>query len=370
MITRRNWLKGCSCAALAGTAGCLSTGKEGDYSVVLIGDTHYDKAPETVYHAHYNEKVEWLNRVQRAEFKRNGEMWADRLPRLIRAAAKCARPDTRFAIQLGDLVQGDCGNGEVHKKMMADVLDFMKGEFGGLPFLTVTGNHDIRGVDAYPAYEAYMPGRLTKEMGFAISRTTFSFRRGPDHYLFIDFNKPANETVPLVKAALEANKGARYTFVITHGPMFPFDASAFRWFLYGNRRDDAIRREMLALFLKHNVICLAGHTHRLDWREFVRPEGRITQLIVSSVWTDERQKTPSVFYTDPAKLGTHFAFKEKDPKRVEDARALFAEYAPYWRGCYFADAAGYCRLEVHDKGVNARYYGGDGETPIMTFKLR
>ena len=46
-----------------------------NYSVILLGDTHFDTEPASVYHADYNEPVAWLNRVQRAEFARNGEMW-------------------------------------------------------------------------------------------------------------------------------------------------------------------------------------------------------------------------------------------------------------------------------------------------------
>ena len=36
------------------------------YSVVILGDTHFDTEPDTVYHSNYNEPVEWLNKVQRA----------------------------------------------------------------------------------------------------------------------------------------------------------------------------------------------------------------------------------------------------------------------------------------------------------------
>ena len=49
-------------------------GLNGKYSIVMLGDTHFDTEPASVYHSHYNEKVEWLNRVQRAEYARNGEM--------------------------------------------------------------------------------------------------------------------------------------------------------------------------------------------------------------------------------------------------------------------------------------------------------
>ena len=57
---------------------------EKSYSLILLGDTHFDVDPATVYHANYMEKTDWLNKVQRAEFARNGEMWKDRCPRLLR----------------------------------------------------------------------------------------------------------------------------------------------------------------------------------------------------------------------------------------------------------------------------------------------
>ncbi len=110
------------------------------YSVVILGDTHYDTEPATVYHSDYNEPVEWLNRVQRAEFARNGEMWRERCPRLVKRAVALVDKDTKFVYQSGDLIQGDCGNPAVHQKMLADVIDYFKGEFGGLPFVTVEGS--------------------------------------------------------------------------------------------------------------------------------------------------------------------------------------------------------------------------------------
>ena len=45
------------------------------YSMIILGDTHFDADPPSVYHAHYNEPNERLNKIQRAEFARNGEMW-------------------------------------------------------------------------------------------------------------------------------------------------------------------------------------------------------------------------------------------------------------------------------------------------------
>lgn len=82
--------------------------KDKNYSIVILGDTHFDTEPADVYHSHYNEKVEWLNRVQRAEFARNGEMWRERCPRLLKMCACLADENTQIALQVGDLIQGDC----------------------------------------------------------------------------------------------------------------------------------------------------------------------------------------------------------------------------------------------------------------------
>ena len=76
-LGRRDWLMGCAAGALC-LGGCASFTRRdpGDYSVVLLGDTHYDTHPASVYHSHYDNdrKSEWLWRVQRAEFMRNGDM--------------------------------------------------------------------------------------------------------------------------------------------------------------------------------------------------------------------------------------------------------------------------------------------------------
>ena len=81
---------------------------QSDYSFILLGDTHYDADPPSTYHADYDEKEEWLSRVQRAEFDRNAKLWAGPGLRLLQSAGALVRPDTRFVLQMGDLIQGDC----------------------------------------------------------------------------------------------------------------------------------------------------------------------------------------------------------------------------------------------------------------------
>lgn len=189
-----------------------------EYSIVILGDTHYDTEPASVYHSNYNEKVEWLNRVQRAEFARNGEMWRERCPRMLKRASKLITPDTRMVFQMGDLIQGDCGKGEVHQKMLSDVMDSFKKELGNLPFVTVVGNHDIRGVDAKATYHKYMPKRMSEELGKTITKTTFSFTIGKDAYIVLDFNNPDDMEI---EKLLKETKGHAILSLLLTAPYSP-----------------------------------------------------------------------------------------------------------------------------------------------------
>ena len=111
-------------------------------------------------------------------------------PLLLKRAAQLIGTDTKMVFQLGDLIQGDCGNPKVHKKMLDDVMNRFKSELHGLPFVTVTGNHDIRGTNAKEAYHTYMPERMSEELGKSITHTNFFFTIGDDAYIVLDFNDP------------------------------------------------------------------------------------------------------------------------------------------------------------------------------------
>ncbi len=133
--------------------------KDAAYRIILLGDTHFDAEPD-VYHKAYIEQNQ--GKPINPEFARNAEMWKERCPMMMKAAAKQVTPNTAFVIQLGDLVQGYCGNPDVHSKMLMDAMDIMKSYFPSVPFLSVTGNHDTRGTKALEAYKNTMPDRLSK----------------------------------------------------------------------------------------------------------------------------------------------------------------------------------------------------------------
>jgi len=350
----------------AGLTGCA--GNDRKYSVVILGDTHFDTEPADVYHSNYNEPVEWLNRVQRAEFARNGEMWRERCPRLVSRAAELVGPDTKMVFQMGDLIQGDCGSGVVHRKMLDDVMNRFKGDFGGLPFITVVGNHDIRGVDAEQAYKDYMPARMSRELGKPVSKTTFSFNIGDDVYIVADFNTPDDEEM---EKLLKDSEGARHTFVIVHGPLFPYDSSSCRWFYHGSARDTEIRRQFRSEFARRNVICLCGHTHRVEFADWYGDGGRITQMTMNSVWSNENLRNYTVDSEGAANYGTlRIGTKNDDGTPVADETPLFDEYRAGLRTYSHARSAGSFKLLVSGDRVAIDYYGGDSPDLTHQFLLR
>lgn len=343
---------------------------DGEYSIVILGDTHFDTEPASVYHSNYNEPVEWLNRVQRAEFARNGEMWRERCPRMVKRASRLVTKDTRMVFQMGDLVQGDCGNGEVHRKMLDDVMNYFKGEFQGLPFVTVEGNHDFRGVDAEAVYHEYMPKRMSQELGMNIKKTTFGFNIGPDAFIFIDFEHPDDAEIDRL---LDETKDARYTFVVVHGALFPMDTADCRWIFHGweNETHTNARRHFRKRFAERNVICLCGHTHTTEHYDWYGDGGRITQMTLNSVWKDDVTGQYIVDADGPEMYGElRKANIKDDGSKPKDEQALFDEYRPGLRTWTHSLAAGSYRMNVSKKGITMEFYAGDSEKVSHKFILR
>ena len=353
-------------AGLLACSGCRTGGESsGCYSVSVLGDTHFDAEPASVYHSEFLRKYgkdegQWW---RPAEFARNAQMWAGPSRRILEASGRIAGKDTRFVLQLGDLIQGDCADAATHKRMLKDCSDFMSAVYPkGLRFVTVCGNHDIRdGVDpmgndqaAAESYRAYMGGR-----------TTYGFREGPDLFVVMDFNR-GREDAEEVKRLLRENEDVRYTFLVTHGGVFPFDVGTRRWFYLGAPEDDALRREMRALFARRNAIVLCGHTHHLEFKEAEFPEGRLVEFTMNTVFGGAKgvpnPAEPLVLREGPAAYGdTEWV------RSTSEVTALFGEYRPYMRRYFAAKGVGHAVMRVSDEGVAFEYYGHDAVVPTKTW---
>ena len=360
------WLSGCRSLNLAKDART--------YSVALLGDTHFDSTDTKKYHAEYlTDTSKARYELHLKEHVRNADMWADRMPRLLKASGACVRSDTAFALQMGDLVQGDCANPTIHKQMLADMISLAKSAYDELPFVTVVGNHDIRGTGALAAYDEMMPRVMAAELKRPVPGTTFAFRQGPDAYIVVDFNAPRPD-VALLKRLLAESADARYVFVVSHGPAIPNGNG--RWFLLGGPKYDAKRREIRSLMAARNAIVLAGHTHCLEYYDCVFPEGRITQFVANSVWSSEDaaklvvRDEGAAMYGQRAKAIKKRYGREVPQKERDGLVRLVDEYRPFVKDYLFANAAGHYRLEVSDARVVAQFFSGDATSPSRTFVLR
>ena len=345
----------------------------GAYTVALLGDTHFDAAPESVYHSRYD-KSNRHAKVHHEEFRRNGEMWAPggRCRSLVAAGAKLAAADpaTRFVLQLGDLVQGDCYDDDVHRRMLDDGLAAVRGPFpSGLPFLPVLGNHDYRGAaSARGVTLRWFDELLSREIGAPVAFPLLSFRVDDDRWILCDF-----ETVDLLALAreIESDRDARYVFLATHGPLTAPDAASWRWSLSGWPNKGGCGRGVQELFeavSRRRAVVLSGHMH---WTAFFRnenPLGGYTELTVNSVWKADDLANADPVNDSPAQYG----LRRRDKVNSWDRKAYDAAIARYKAGLkeYFLGlGAGHYRLEISDDKVLAHFYPGAATEPARTFDL-
>ena len=377
-MDRRTFFK-CSAGAVVG-ASMLGRATEafakegGKYSVVILGDTHYDAADPEKYHAGYSLANKTRENNHRKEFVRNGNMWAGRCPELVKRAACLVDEDTRFVLQMGDLIQGDTADAAIHAQFLSDAFEMLKKDLApDLPFLTVAGNHDLRGNDdavATQAYADYMPARISTELGQEITDSNFLFNIGDDAYIVIDFTHTDVETV---ERMFRNAAGARHTFVVVHSPVFPYDSASYWWWiLMGNREDSRAeeRRYVRRLMASRNAVVLCGHTHKTELLDWYGDGGRITQMTMSSVWAKESQGKWTEKVDAPAGYGTLMLKDHPELGEPGVAKALFDEYRPGVRRYSWADAAGSYKLLVGSDDIHVNFYAGSSARLSKRFQLR
>ena len=377
LMNRRVFLKLGTGALFAAGTGCAGTRPKGaqasSYSVLVLGDVHFDAPEIGVYHAHYKPTKKKLAEIFPLRMKREHDQWSGLMQRLAAAARKDIRPDTAFVLQQGDLIQGNCAKADVHAKMLEDGFAYFKKTVSpDLPFLPVVGNHDVDGsawLDKKRPMDVYcetMFPKLTRELGQTVDNTTFAFRQGPDLFLYADFNVPDPERILNL---LEDNAKVRYTFLVSHGAVVPVGpGKSFRWFLLGKKEHESARRKLFAELCRRNAFALVGHNHVTTLMDLKTPEGRLAQFMATSVWSAEGQAESPPKYTS----SDGYARLPKATKdyNLEDARALFDEYRPHVKDYYLSHQQGRFMLEVSDASVTVTAYGGDRTDPTRTFRLR
>ncbi len=373
-MNRREFLIGAAAAGIgSGCTTCPVFGR-GGYSVAVLGDTHYDAEPESVYHSHYDESNKWA-KIQHEEFRRNGEMWRERCPRMLNASASLAsRMDTRFVLQLGDIIQGDCDDVATHKKMLDDCIRFLRAPYPkDIPFLTVVGNHDFRGKGARPAYFEFAEPFMSKEIAkiedgpgsISVKYPAFSFRVGPDLWIFCDFErKDLNPIADLI----DADSSARHVFLVTHGP---FTTSAhcsfYRWRLGGSKECESSRSRLYETLLRRHAVVLSGHTHTTNFYRHENSLGSFSEFTVNSVWMRDNLATAEPISSDPSQYSAEQGKFEGD--RQSDYEREIAFFKPNLKEYFYNNGAGHYRLDVSEDSVSMAFYPGDALSPARIFTM-
>ena len=361
-------------ASLLGRATEAFAADRGKYSVVILGDTHYDAPDPDKYHADYTDPNPTREANHRKEFVRNADMWDVRCPALVNRAARLVDDDTRFVLQMGDLIQGDTATAAAHTAFLADTFDLLKqGVAPNLPFVTVAGNHDLRGNDdavAKKAYADYMPARLSKELGKPIQDTNFRFDVGDDAFIVLNFTQA---DVARIEQLLRGAEGARHTFVVVHSPVFPYDSASYWWWILLGSRDDKRaeeRRHVRRLLASRQAVVLCGHTHKTELLDWYGDGGRITQMTMSSVWAKESQGAWTEKVSSPEGYGSQMLKSHPELGEPGPVQDLFNEYRPGVRRYSWADAAGSYKLLVGPDDIFVDFYAGSSTLLSHRFQLR
>lgn len=376
MSTRRDFIK--SAGAFAGVfclQGCVSCRAERGYSVAVLGDTHFDAEPESVYHSHYDESNKWAA-VQHEEFRRNGEMWRERCKRLLASSAALAGAHpTRFVLQMGDIIQGDCDDVPTHRRMLDDCISMFRAAYpAGLPFLTVLGNHDVRGKGARQAYLDFAEPFMSREASclagaqVAAKYPVFQFRVGPDLWVFCDFE---TKNLQPVIDAIERDDGARHVFLVTHGPFTISEEQSFAWRLGGGRKCDALRPRLYEALSRRRAVVLSGHTHLTTFCRHENAFGGFSEFTANSVWKKElvSLKTGEAFCETPSRFGATAAGLLEGEK-LDRFKSELELFRPGVKEYFNSNAAGHFRLDVSDEAVAMTFYQGADTAPARRFILK
>lgn len=363
-----------ACVALL-LSGCCSDKAEKEYNIVLLGDIHYDK-PE--FHKMPKGKAEvpwatgarnenglflwrlnnkWMTdscRESAQNYPKNARMWQKDVPEIIARAVVCGKQNNAlYTFQLGDMIHGDCGNLELHKKNLKEALDYMTSRFHS-PVLVACGNHDPRGPFGRQAWNEIMLPHFDRAAGNIQRKgTNFYMTIGKDFYYFHDAMTP---DLDFLEQALQKNKNARYTFFVTHIPLITMGKSTLNKGLAENMG------RLLSLLGARNAIVLSAHAHQISLSQYRDKGHRIDQFVINSTL----RKTALEPLFDPAK-----SLLKKKFGRDFGGRA--AMWNKYFEGKVvtpvYNSGSGHALLRVSDAGVFVDYQNFK-QTKVYSWQLR
>ena len=225
------------------------TGEEQkSYRLLVLGDLHYTGRS---YHPQDHPK-------KQRSINKHINMWKRNTPELLTAAQEQARREKADGVlQLGDLIDGGCKTMALHEKMLRDAFRELKKYFPNLPVYTVVGNHDVEqqnGASIEPVQRVLFPAQAAELGKKTLKNGNYTFMRGPDLFVAIDYFSPEEKSLDFLRQALAEHPKTRYVFLMTHYPLFPAaehnSLSLVPYYM-----------KVAALLEKRRGIVLTAHTH-------------------------------------------------------------------------------------------------------------
>lgn len=328
-----------------------------DYQFILLGDLHYDNAE------HHNAIIQ---KAKQTEIKRNLTHWESNAPKIIQAAASQKFANTLFALQLGDITQGDAKSKEAQIALFNEALERIEKPFAerNTPFFVIKGNHDFRSPGQGEAFSETIVPLITRQLPSEklISDGNYAFMHGPDLFVCIDCEHP--DTAFLTKTIGE-HQNIRHLFIFDHLPVLPCKTGSrsMDWILFGKRQGSlqSFREEFRKMLASHNAIVLAAHIHNNSFTKFVNEtEGTITQVTVSSM---------EIFKKDFSKPDHGISDAQLQKIRNKFADYL-DEYLPFISEFNRTIGGGYAIVNVKGDEVSVDYYHGGSVTASFSWKLK
>jgi hypothetical protein len=380
-LTRRRFLQTSTTAAglalapswLPAAAGPIAT--TDSFSFVLLGDLHFDR-PE--HHDMAWVRAEKPNDVRQIEgYCRNTREVTPQLLARVRetVAALNRTPATRvaFVLQVGDFVEGLCGNEALAVRHNSDAIAFVREAQLGAPFLFTKGNHDITGPGAVPAFHQVFHPFLTAESravnpaSAPVTSGSYSVDCGRAQFAFFDAYESAKSLEWF--EAVAARRTADHLFVVVHPPVVPYGARS-TWHVFASARDQARREKFLTLLGDQHALVLGGHIHRYNTLARTGGRGRFAQFALSSVLTAPTVKPKDVLtglaaYTpDQVRVEPNFS-----PSNEAERRAVYDAERPAVRDFEYADLPGYAVVTVAGPRVTVQMHAGTGTELWRTVDL-
>lgn len=372
-LTRRRFLQTAVTALpLAGGAvpAIKAAPNSEGFSFFLLGDLHFDRPDHHDY--------EWLAKHKPgdlSQIRNYCRLTEEMLPRLMGTLKQKATVESpTFILQVGDLVEGLCGNKTLAAKQNQEAADFIDQALPGLPFLFTKGNHDVTGDGAIEAFKEIFHPWLSRQrqnlQADAPTLTQASYSMEHQGSLFCFFDAYDKTSLDWLESELE-KRTHDHCFVILHPPVVPYGARA-SWHQFSHSRQAAERERLLSLLGAHDAMVIGGHLHKFSLLTRQTPNGgRFTQLAVSSIINHPNPEAKNLLEGAATYSGDQVRLEPAhSPETEPERRAIYDRESPSVSAFTYADLPSHATIKVHRSRVEATVYTGVSSQPWRTFVLK